>query len=189
MSLRRFPWKQPRIIDNSYKLFVAPPTPGTPIPDSEPRRGSEIRGKDRLVPEDPKDANRSSEPSPSPSGDEKDKSSHHHHRRSHVETDQANGASNGSTKASTSSDHTGKTEVVKGPWRLLRILPRESRHIIGRMLKVDPKERATMDEVISDDWVMETPVCSQEEQGEVKRAPGHEHTLEAGNAPQPPADK
>jgi serine/threonine protein kinase len=189
MSLRRFPWKQPRIIDNSYKLFVAPPTPGTPVPDSEPRRGSEFKTKDRLGPEDAKDQRRSSEPSPSPSGDEKDKSSHHHHRHSQVNPDQANGTTSGQTKVSTGSDPTGKAEVVRGPWRLLRILPRESRHIIGRMLKVDPKERATMDEVMADEWVMETPVCSQEEQGEVRRAPGHEHTMEAGNAPQPPADK
>lgn len=188
MTLRRFPWKQPRLIDNSYKLFVAPPTPGTPVPDSEPRRGSENKSKDRLVPEDAKDSRRPTEPNTSQSGDDRDKSGHHH-RHSHVEADQANGASNGSAKISTASDASGKGEVVKGPWRLLRILPRETRHIIGRMLKVDPKERATMDEILSDDWVLETPVCSQEEQGEVRRAPGHEHTLEAGNAPQPPGDK
>lgn len=189
MTLRRFPWKQPRVIDNSYKLFVAPPTPGTPVPDSEPRRGSEFKSKNRLLPDDAKDPRQSSEPNPSRTGDEKDKSTHNHHRHSHVEVDQTNGASNGSTKASAGSDYSGKGEVVKGPWRLLRILPRESRHIIGRMLKVEPKERATMDEVMADDWVIETPVCSQEEQGEVRRAPGHEHTLEPGNAPQPPAVK
>lgn len=192
MTLRRFPWKQPRVIDNSYKLFVAPPTPGTPVPDSEPRRPSETRQKDRLMPEDDKDQRRSSEPSPTRGGDDRERPSshhhhHHHHRSSHAETDQTNGSSTESHKPSTSSDQAGKGEVVKGPWRLLRILPRESRYIIGRMLKVDPKERATMDEIISDPWVMETPVCTQEEQGEVRRAPGHEHTLEAGNAPQPPA--
>jgi serine/threonine protein kinase len=180
MTLRRFPWKQPRIIDNSYKLFVAPPTPGTPVPDSEPRRGSDLKYKEKVVPEDAKDPSRPSEHSPPRSPSEKDNSTHHHHHhRSHLEADPTNGTSTGSTKA----------EVVRGPWRLLRILPRDSRHIIGRMLKVDPKERATMDEVLSDEWVVETPVCSQEEQGEVKRAPGHEHTLEAGNAPQPPAGK
>lgn len=159
------------------------------MPDPEPRRDSELKSKDRLAIEEGPDPRRSSEPNPPQSGDEKDQSSRHHHGHSHIEDDQINGVSNGSTKASTSSDHGGKAEVVKGPWRLLRILPRESRHIIGRMLKVDPKERATMDEVLADDWVMETLVCSQEEQGEVRRALGHEHTLEAGNAPQPPADK
>ena len=176
------------MIDNSYKLFVAPPTPGTPVPDSEPRRALEARQRDRLMPEDGKDQRRSSEPSPSRSGDERERSSphNHHHRSSHAEGDQTNGGATEGNKTTSSSDQSGKAEVVKGPWRLLRIIPRESRHIIGRMLKVDPKERATMDEIISDDWVMETPVCTQEEQGEVRRAPGHEHTLEAGNAPQPP---
>src|ERR1700735_4875638 len=29
MSLRRFPWKMPRMSDNSYKLFISTPTPGT----------------------------------------------------------------------------------------------------------------------------------------------------------------
>jgi hypothetical protein len=57
------------------------------------------------------------------------------------------------------------------------------------MLKVDPRERATMDEILEDEWVIETPVCCQEENGEVIRAPGHVHTLEAGNAPQPPEGK
>lgn len=42
---------------------------------------------------------------------------------------------------------------------------------------------------MDDGWVLQTPVCRQQEQGEVIRAPGHEHTLEAGNAPQPQADK
>lgn len=159
------------------------------MPDSEPRRVSEKRSKDGLVSEDAKDSRRLTEPSSSQNGDEKDKSGHHH-RHSHTEANQANGASDGSAKTSTASDaSSGKGEVVKGPWRLLRLLPRESRHIIGRMLKVDPKERATMDEILSDDSVLETPVCSQEEQGEVRRAPGHVHTLEAGNAPQPPDDK
>ena len=43
MTLRRFPWKQPRTTDNSYRLFVANPTPGTPVPDSNPR--GQIRPK------------------------------------------------------------------------------------------------------------------------------------------------
>src|SRR6202012_5388406 len=46
MTLRRFPWRQPRIVDNSYKLFISPPTPGTPVPDSQPRRVSEMSPTD-----------------------------------------------------------------------------------------------------------------------------------------------
>ena len=152
MSLRRFPWKQPRLSDNSYKLFVSPPTPGTPVPDAEPRRASEHKLRS---PTNADDARRHSE-----SGEQHaDQSSH----------------GDGS-----------KQEVIKGPWRLLRLLPRESRHIISRMLKVDPGERAVMDGVLEDEWVANAAVCSQDEQGRVYRAPRHEHTLEAGNAQPPP---
>jgi serine/threonine protein kinase len=63
---------------------------------------------------------------------------------------------------------------------LLRLLPRESRHIIGRMLEVDPKKRATLDEIIEDKWVTGSQVCSQEEGGQVLRCDNHEHTLEPG---------
>lgn len=78
-------------------------------------------------------------------------------------------------------------EVIKGPWRLLRILPRESRHIVGRMLKVDPTERATMDEVLEDDWVLSAAVCYQDESGHVHRADNHIHVLEPGSGGPPPA--
>jgi hypothetical protein len=55
------------------------------------------------------------------------------------------------------------------------------------MLKVDPLERATMDEVLEDEWVVNAAVCEQQEQGKVIRAPGHTHTLEAGSGGAPPA--
>lgn len=43
MSLKRFPWKQPRVTDTSYKLFVAEPTPGTPSVESLKRNPSNVR--------------------------------------------------------------------------------------------------------------------------------------------------
>lgn len=163
MSLRRFPWKQPRIIDNSYKLFVSPPTPGTPVPDSQPRRGSHLSPQDEHS-RRPSDAN----------GNE---SSHHHHRQSE--------SADADSRPPTSGGD--KQEVIKGPWRLLRILPRESRHIIGRMLKVDPSERASMEEVLEDEWILGAKVCYQEENGTIHRAEGHTHVLEAGSGGPPPA--
>jgi len=152
MTLRRFPWKQPRIIDNSYKLFVSPPTPGTPVPDSKPRRHNQLQT--------PVDANS-------------------HERMSSISVDGAD------SRPGTASS--GDKEVIRGPWRLLRILPRESRHIIGRMLKTDPTERATMDEVLEDDWILGSSVCYQDESGEVHRAENHAHVLEAGSGGPPPA--
>jgi serine/threonine protein kinase len=159
MSLRRFPWKQPRLVDNSYKLFASPPTPGTPVPDSHPRKQSQL--------------------SPNGGEPEANGSTHHghhgHHRSDSVEEPRPSTAGG------------DKQEVIKGPWRLLRILPRESRHIIGRMLKIDPAERAGMEEVLEDDWVLGAKVCYQEENGTVHRAEGHTHVLEAGSGGPPPA--
>ncbi|KAK5077922.1 Nitrogen permease reactivator protein [Lithohypha guttulata] len=154
MTLRRFPWKQPRVIDNSYKLFVSPPTPGTPVPDSKPRRHGQIN---------------------TPVTPAHDSDSH-----------QRNGSVD-STMDSRPSTADGSKEIIRGPWRLLRILPRESRHIVGRMLKVDPTERATMDEVLEDDWILSSKVCYQDEGGSVHRADNHTHVLEAGSGGPPPA--
>lgn len=157
MSLRRFPWKQPRVIDNSYKLFVSPPTPGTPVPDSKPRKHSQLN---------------------TPVVAAADHNGETHSRNASV--DETN-------RPSTAGGGDPNKEVIRGPWRLLRILPRESRHIIGRMLKVDPTERATMDEVLEDDWVLDSKVCYQDESGSIHRADNHSHVLEAGSGGAPPA--
>ncbi len=69
--------------------------------------------------------------------------------------------------------------VIKGPWRLLRLLPRDSRNIIGRMLELDPARRATLEEMLAEPWIARSPVCRQEAGGRVVSAPGHTHTLEA----------
>ncbi len=84
--------------------------------------------------------------------------------------------SNTATVSATSSNVNNQS--IKGPWRLLRLLPRESRHIIGRMLELDPKKRATIEEMLAEPWVATSPVCRQEEGGRVVKAPGHVHTLE-----------
>lgn len=69
-------------------------------------------------------------------------------------------------------------QQIKGPMRLLRLLPRETRHIVGRMLELDPKKRATLDEILADPWVQNAYVCRQDESGVCYHAPGHVHTLE-----------
>lgn len=132
MTLRRFPWKAPRISDNSYKLFVSPPNDGPKSITGPSKSAVDLQHGD------------------------------HDHR------------------GSTASTKSQPPEVIKGPWRLLRLLPRESRHIIGRMLEVDPKKRATLDEIIEDKWVTGSLVCSQEEGGQVLRCDNHEHTLVPG---------
>ncbi|KAB8297859.1 hypothetical protein EYC80_001655 [Monilinia laxa] len=155
MSLRRFPWKMPRVTDNSYKLFASAPSPGAEVHDGE------------VV---------------APAKDSDTKSTHSKNEP---------GSSVPSMITLINSIEEGKkeppkAEVIKGPWRLLRLLPRESRKIIGLMLKLDPKKRATMAQILEDPWVRDTVICRQDADGNPISAPGHVHTLEPP-APQPSA--
>ena len=151
MALRRFPWKLPRTSDVSYKYFVAEPTPGTPTIDSLRRRTSTV------------DDGASTAAS----------STHgHHHDSGHAST-------NGSTTSSVESKETqASSQSLRGPWRLLRLLPRESRYAIGRMLDTNPRTRVTMEDVKEDKWLVDRECCWQDESGQVHRIPGHDHVLE-----------
>lgn len=160
MTLRRFPWKAPRLTDVSYKLFVAPPTPGTPgvehlrRPSGGTSLNPDIISRDEsLTAEDI----RAKKGQPPPQ--------------------QAQDGQGGE-----------KQGVLKGPWRLLRLLPRETRFIIGRMLEVDPERRATLDEVLCDKWIKGSVFCRQFGANRIERADNHRHVLEAP-APQPDAGK
>lgn len=163
MSLRRFPWKMPRMTDNSYKLFASTPTPGTEMTRNLSERVPSKSTSDLNTPERTTGQDNSAI---SP------KTEHH---------------TTTGTTGSTSTEGEKKPEVIKGPWRLLRLLPRESRYIIGRMLEIDPKKRATLAEILADPWVSGTVICRQEEQGRVFHAPGHTHTLEPPSSQPPPA--
>lgn len=168
MTLRRFPWKAPRISDNSYKLFVSPPNDG-PRSITGPSKSATDLSHDQNGEE-----RRKSGPQSEPTSRHNTSEHHSHDHRGSASS--ANGQQ--------------PPQVIKGPWRLLRLLPRESRHIIGRMLEVDPKKRATLDEIIADKWVTGSCVCSQEEGGAVNRCENHEHTLEPGaGASAPPTQQ
>lgn len=180
MTLRRFPWKVPRMTDNSYRLFASEPTPGhdpkklvlppnksTSALSETPQRDifSSMEDKDKAKREDR----------------EKEKTSHR------PESPSRNGTPRESTKSDsavvkgpTSTANSGEKpkEVIRGPWRILRLLPRESRHVIGRMLEIDPKKRAKMSEILEDAWVSNTVICQQVETGKVIKAEDHTHVLE-----------
>ncbi|CEJ58564.1 hypothetical protein PMG11_07218 [Penicillium brasilianum] len=200
MTLRRFPWKQPRTTDNSYRLFVAPPTPGTPVPDVDPRRQPKAKSTPDLPSEahEHKHSEAPNKPSalvPPPAGPEQngtkppDSPTKESDRPGETAQKQVSQTSVNNKPTRTTSKEAPplppnaqppaqRQEVIKGPWRLLRILPRESRYIIGRMLKVNPNERATLDEVLADEWVRNILTCRQEDSGEVINAPNHTHVLE-----------
>jgi len=162
MMLRRFPWKAPRLSDNSYRLFVSPPDPD----------------QDKILDQHRRSVTAQSAPaSRNPSVDETNGHQHQHHHHHH---DNNNSSSQPVSRQSTQSDPNNQP-VIKGPLRLLRLLPRETRHIIGRMLELDPKRRADMDEVLEDPWVQNSLVCRQEENGFIIKAPNHTHTLQPSN--------
>ncbi|KAJ5832378.1 hypothetical protein N7474_000689 [Penicillium riverlandense] len=205
MTLRRFPWKQPRTTDNSYRLFVAPPTPGTPVPDSRhhprPKSAPDLPStahepKHIEHPAEESNVTESAEPPASEKNEAPQSPTESTPNEVEKNDQSADGAqqqtsetSNNAKPQRTTSKHAPplpggaqqsgqRQEVIKGPWRLLRILPRESRYIIGRMLKVNPHDRATLDEVMSDDWVRNIPACFQEDNGEIVNTPSHTHVLE-----------
>lgn len=204
MTLRRFPWKQPRTTDNSYRMFVSTPTPGTPVPDADPRRSPRAKSNSDLPstaneqkpPAAPNASSGKPEPAklapppPEVNGGDKPESPKDDRpgENAQKQTSQtSNGANEKPTRTTSkeapplppnSQQPSQRQEVIKGPWRLLRILPRESRFIIGRMLKVNPKERATLDEVLADEWVRNINACYQEPSGETINAHNHTHILE-----------
>ena len=60
---------------------------------------------------------------------------------------------------------------------------------MGKMLQINPKNRATLDDMMKDPWVANAPVCQQLEGGKLIKAPGHEHTLEPGAPAAAPGQK
>ncbi|KAG0262976.1 serine/threonine protein kinase [Mortierella polycephala] len=63
-----------------------------------------------------------------------------------------------------------------GKTRLMKLMPREARPILGRMLEVDPSKRALMTEVLNDPWVKNIDHCTME-----YMCPYHPHHL--GDSP------
>lgn len=198
MSLRRFPWKAPRLTDNSYKLFVSPPTPGTPPAEGGLKTSSEGQSKSTLestpAADEPRRIPAPSTGSMSRRNSDEGSNKHYYHyyyypRENAAQTAQTSISESVSSAAAASRSDapTVKHEIIRGPWRLLRLLPRETRAIMGKMLEIQPSNRATLDEMTADPWIMNSPVCSQTEDGRVIRAPGHEHTLEPGSAATPAA--
>ncbi|KAK4152052.1 kinase-like domain-containing protein [Chaetomidium leptoderma] len=164
MTLRRFPWKLPRLSDNSYKLFAADPTPGhdpkkllLPPPSMSTTALSDIPARD-FDPQSLRDES------------------------SKAEKPATTASANGQDATAAHPASADKKEVIRGPWRILRLLPRESRHVIGRMLELDPKKRATMSDILDDPWVADTVICRQDG-GHVVNTDDHKHVLEPPATP------
>lgn len=169
MTLRRFPWKVPRMTDNSYRLFASDPTPGHDPkklvlpPNKSTSALHDIPQRDFF-----------------PGDEDKAKAKQASEKSQTVEKTREHSTTEAAASSTTGTSGTGEKpkEVIKGPWRILRLLPRESRHVIGRMLEIDPKKRAKMPEILEDSWVSNAVICRQTEPGQVIKAEDHTHTLE-----------
>ncbi|CAK7891534.1 serine/threonine-protein kinase Hrk1p [[Candida] anglica] len=54
---------------------------------------------------------------------------------------------------------------IHGPYRLMRLLPHASRPVVFNMLQVDPRKRATMEEIMNDEWIREIKCCTLSKKG------------------------
>ena len=185
MTLRRFPWKLPRVTDNSFKLFAAEPTPGHDpernlagrahhVPDGHSRSGSVPESTPPVAMDGRGVPGESSTTSVAPTAADKPDNNP---STTALAPPGPSAPSIGTASATTATDDT-KKEVIKGPWRILRLLPRESRRIIHRMLQIPPSLRATMDEILQEPWVADAVICQQSTDGVVTHAIDHIHTLE-----------
>ncbi|SCV03743.1 LANO_0G05974g1_1 [Lachancea nothofagi CBS 11611] len=69
-------------------------------------------------------------------------------------------------------------DLQRGPYRILKLLPRHSRRVISKMLQLDPKKRILMDGVMEDSWVDQIEFCELDTKGQLKDAPqSHKHHL------------
>lgn len=119
MWLRRFPWKSPRLSDNSFKQFAAP--------DSTIEAPAQLES----VLTNPQSAE---------AGDPQ--------------------------------------QNIRGPWRLLRLLPRESRSVIKGMLELDPTRRFRMHDIVLDNWIQSIDMCYEDKtSGSIHKGADHNHVL------------
>lgn len=149
--------------DSSFKMFAAEPTPG-----HDPSRliGGHAKSTSDLATTRSRDF--------LPAEEKKDHPPHsQHHTQQQEKT-----APKVDAAATAKSGGEPRREHIRGPWRILRLLPRESRHIIHRMLDLNPKTRATMEQILEEGWVADTVICQQLENGVVIPAEDHEHVLE-----------
>ncbi|KAI5953166.1 HRK1 [Candida jiufengensis] len=98
--------------------------------------------------------------------------------------------SNSQSTKKKSSSH----KQIHGPYRLMRLLPHASRPIINKMLQIDPRKRASLEEIMNDEWIKEIQCCTlkritrsadniganfdeDDEEILVKGIPPHDHTV------------
>jgi serine/threonine protein kinase len=160
MVMRRFPWKSPKLSDPSFKNFASAPNPYAT--DESPHIA--ILSKSTL---DSSVTLTNVETQLMASG-------------SHISP-----AESAVMPVKKSEPHV-PAPLDKGPMKLLgRLSPKDCRRLIGRMLDLNPKTRATMQDIWNDIWfnglqrceIAALPTEDGTRQWVVRRAGTHSHVL------------
>ncbi|KAH3678393.1 hypothetical protein WICMUC_001410 [Wickerhamomyces mucosus] len=176
IQIKRFPWKCPKITDSSYKLFQMPDdqphdyTKAAKIHAELIQKRKDERKKlkeslQNLTLDKEKNNNNLNEDQPqsllesSVSIDKKELVERPHH----IQTQRK------PSFQSSSQNH------FHGPYRLLRLLPHAARPIISKMLAINPEDRATIRDILDDDWFKNIQVCTLDEGGNFHGSRNHLH--------------
>lgn len=69
-------------------------------------------------------------------------------------------------------------DTTKGPFKILKLLPRSSRKLISQMMILDPKKRILMHDVMKDEWLQSIEVCQVDKNMKLIQTPqSHTHHL------------
>ncbi len=186
MVLKKFPWKVPKLADNSFKLFCSGRDSDslsallTRVPSPKPVEVKPIEkssGLSNLSKAFSKPLSEVETVKPEAS---ESTSSHDSSRNSTLSHNSSNGATTpqppteGSTpttpapsyeEANAQKPDQGEahTSQLVGDSRLLQALPAQARSVIGRMVDLAPACRASIDEVMADPWLKNVATCTVEE--------------------------
>lgn len=167
MTLRRFPWKAPNQTDTSFRLFTATPDvqdkskngqgPGSDIINIlNQMEGKTVEGHGHGASHGPQSARDARLSNNDPT---------------------VGSAKTGPAPPSAAATARKPASQMKGPWRLLRLLPEGSRLVIGKMLLINPLKRATLEEVDADPWVSSLQMCTITKTGHWAKSTDHTHTI------------
>lgn len=164
MMLKKFPWKIPKLSDNSFKLFASR---GEMIPISE------MLKKTPTAPDAENGLSNLNDISEVIDG---------------ISNSPGPAAPNTPTPVKNGIDGTdeGKlhTSSETGAGRLLLALPEDCRSLIGRMVELAPACRISLEECFNDEWLASVNMCTVEERfnsdGQIKfqvfKCEDHDHT-------------
>jgi serine/threonine protein kinase len=191
MVLKRFPWKVPKLTDASYRLFAELESGAPPPSDSAAPPPSDSAApqppSDSAAPQPPSDSAAPQPPSdsaapqpPSGSADADDSGGLVAGVQKMLNTDgdapqikielaqKEDGVANGDTAGSAGAAGAAgagarhhQLSKVRGPDRLLRILPSASRPLIRGMLAIDPQKRLLIEDVVRDPFFVSIQMCTQ----------------------------